>query len=233
VPIGGGGLISGIATAARALKPELEVVGVEAALYPSMSDAVHGRSPSSGGLTLAEGIAVKTPGALTRPIIERLVADILLVEEAAIEGAVHCLAEQLKLVAEGAGAAGVAALQSHPQRSGGRRVGIVICGGNIDTRMLAQVLMRGLVRDGRVATLRVEISDSPGVLGALARTIGESGGNIIEIHHQRLFYDLPVKRAEVDAVIETRNAEHVREIMAALARIGFTARRLSSRSADQ
>jgi threonine dehydratase len=233
VPIGGGGLISGIATAARALKPELEVVGVEAALYPSMSDAVHGRSPSSGGLTLAEGIAVKTPGALTRPIIERLVADILLVEEAAIEGAVHCLAEQLKLVAEGAGAAGVAALQSHPQRFGGRRVGIVVCGGNIDTRMLAQVLMRGLVRDGRVATLRVEISDSPGVLGALARTIGESGGNIIEIHHQRLFYDLPVKRAEVDAVIETRNAEHVREIMAALARIGFTARRLSSRSADQ
>jgi threonine dehydratase len=233
VPIGGGGLIAGIATAARALKPDVEVVGVEAALYPSMSDAVHKRAPTSGGLTLAEGIAVKTPGALTRPIIERLVADILLVEEGAIEGAVHCLAEQQKLVAEGAGAAGVAALQAHPQRFAGRRVGIVICGGNIDTRMLAQVLMRGLVRDGRVVTLRVEISDSPGVLGALARTIGESGGNIIEIHHQRLFYDLPVKRAEVDAVIETRNAEHVREIVAALARIGFPTRRLSSRSADQ
>ena len=232
VPIGGGGLISGIATAARALKPEIEVVGVEAALYPSMSDALQGRAPSSGGLTLADGIAVKSPGVITRAIIERLVGEVLLVDEMAIEHAVAMLVELQKLVAEGAGAAGVAALLAHPQRFAGKRVGIVVCGGNIDARMLAQVLMRGLVRDGRVVTLRIEISDSPGVLGTLARTIGESGGNIIEIHHQRLFYDLPVKRAEVDAVVETRNAAHVHEIVEALGSAGFRTRQVIGRSAD-
>ena len=233
VPIGGGGLISGIATAARAIKPGIEILGVEAALYPSMSDAVNGRPPSSGGLTLAEGIAVKSPGVLTKAIIEKLVADILLVDEPQIEHAVQTLAEQQKLAAEGAGAAGVAALLAYPGRFVGRRVGIVLCGGNIDTRLLAQVLMRGMVRDGRVVTLRIEISDSPGVLGLLARAIGERGGNIIEIHHQRLFYDLPVKRAHVDAVVETRNTHHVHEIVAALADAGFTTRQLSSRSAEE
>jgi threonine dehydratase len=229
VPIGGGGLISGIATAARAIKPSLEVVGVEAALYPSMSDALQQRAARSGGLTLADGIAVKSPGVITKAIIERLVGEILLVDETAIEHAVAMLVELEKLVAEGAGAAGVAALLAHPGRFAGRRVGVVVCGGNIDARMLAQVLMRGLVRDGRVVTLRIEISDSPGVLGTLARTIGDTGGNIIEIHHQRLFYDLPVKRADVDAVVETRNSAHVGEIVEALAAAGFPARQLIGR----
>jgi threonine dehydratase len=233
VPIGGGGIISGIAIAAKAVKPGIEVVGVEAALCPSMHHAIHGLQPSFVGQTLAEGIAVKTPGKLTREIIERLVPDILLVEEDAIERAVQMLIETQKLVAEGAGAAGIAAMLAHPQRFRGRRVGVVICGGNIDSRVLAQVLMRGLVRDGRVITLRIEIADQPGVLARLAGTIGNMGGNIIEIYHQRMFFDLPVKRADVDAVIETRNAEHAREIVVALETAGFPTRRLSARSVDE
>jgi threonine dehydratase len=232
VPIGGGGLIAGIATAIKALAPGIEVIGVEAALYPSMLNAVRGEKPASGGLTIAEGIAVKSPGALTRAIVEKLVPEILLASEAAIERAVQMLVEVQKLVAEGAGAAGLAALIDHPERFRDRKVAIVICGGNIDVRMLSQVLMRGLVRDGRVITLRIEISDTPGVLGTVARLIGESGGNIIEIHHQRLFYDLPVKFADVDAVIETRNAEHVREIVSKLDSGGFSCRLLGSRSID-
>jgi threonine dehydratase len=233
VPIGGGGIISGIAIAAKAEKPGIDVVGVEAALCPSMHHAIHNMAMSVVGQTLAEGIAVKTPGKLTREIIERLVPDILLVEEDAIERAVQMLIEIQKLVAEGAGAAGIAAMLAYPERFRGKRVGVVICGGNIDSRMLAQVLMRGLVRDGRVITLRVEIADQPGVLGRLARTIGDTGGNIIEIYHQRMFFDLPVKRADVDAVIETRNAEHAREIIAALEAAGFKTRRLSARSVGE
>jgi len=233
VPIGGGGLISGIAVAVKALKPEIEVIGVEAALYPSMLNAIRNLAPGAGGPTLAEGIAVKSPGVLTRALVEALVADILLVEEGPLERAVQMLIEVQKIVAEGAGAAGFAALLAHAPRFAGKRVGVVICGGNIDSRLLAQVLMRGLVRDGRVVTLRVEIADQPGTLGRLAQLIGECGGNIIEIYHQRLFYDLPVKRADVDAVIETRNAEHVREIVAALVAGGFPTRLLSSRSIEE
>jgi threonine dehydratase len=233
VPIGGGGIISGIAIAAKAEKPGIDVVGVEAALCPSMHHAIHNMPMSAIGQTLAEGIAVKTPGKLTREIIQRLVPDILLVEEDAIERAVQMLIEIQKLVAEGAGAAGIAAMLAYPERFRGKRVGVVICGGNIDSRVLAQVLMRGLVRDGRVITLRVEIADQPGVLGRLARTIGDTGGNIIEIYHQRMFFDLPVKRADVDAVIETRNAEHAREIVAALEAAGFKTRRLSARSVGE
>jgi len=232
VPIGGGGLISGIATAMKALKPAVDVIGVEAALYPSMYDAIHGRKPTSGGLTIAEGIAVKSPGGLTKAIVERLIPEILLVAEDWIERAVQMLAETQKIVAEGAGAAGLAAMLAEPARFKGRTVAVVICGGNIDVRLLSQVLMRGLVRDGRVVTLRIQISDTPGVLGAVARLIGESGGNIIEIHHQRLFYDLPVKFADVDAVIETRNADHVREVVAKLAGGGFPCRVLGSKSVD-
>jgi threonine dehydratase len=230
VPIGGGGIMAGIATAAKALKPEIEMIGVEAGLYPSMHHAIRRLPPADGGQTIAEGIAVKSPGALTRAIIERLVADILLVDEETHERAVQMMADFQKIVAEGAGAAGLAALLAHGARFAGRRVGIIVCGGNIDSRMLAQVMMRGLVREGRVVTLRIEISDSPGVLGRLARAIGESGGNIIEIHHQRMFTDLPVKRADVDAVVETRNAHHVQEIIAKLAEAGFSTRLLSSLS---
>jgi len=230
VPIGGGGIMAGIATAAKALKPEIEMIGVEAALYPSMHHAIRNLTPVFGAQTIAEGIAVKSPGALTKAIIERLVSDILLVEEEPLEQAIQLMAETQKVVAEGAGAAGLAAMLAHRQRFAGKRVGVVVCGGNIDARILGQVLVRGLVRDGRVVELRIGIVDQPGVLGRLARAIGDAGGNIIEISHRRLFTDLPVKRADIDAVVETRNAEHAQEIMAGLAQAGFAVRQLVSRS---
>jgi threonine dehydratase len=232
VPIGGGGLIAGIATAAKALKPAIEILGVEAKLYPSMYNAVRGLAPASGGSTIAEGIAVKRPGALTKPIVEALVADILLVGEDTLERAVMQLIEVQKLVAEGAGAAGLAAMLAYGERFAGKRVGTVICGGNIDARMLAHILMRGLVRDGRMVRLRIEITDQPGALARLAGVIGKAGGNIIEIYHQRMFHDVPVKKADIDAVVETRNAEHVREIVQGLNAIGFPTRLLGTSSVD-
>jgi threonine dehydratase len=232
VPIGGGGLISGIALAVNASHPKAEIIGVEADLYPSMHHAVRGLPPENRGQTLADGIAVKSPGALTRAIIEGHVNDLLLVSEDQIETAVHTLVERQNIVAEGAGAASLAALLANPTRFAGRDVVLLISGGNIDSRLLAQVLMRGLIRDGRVVTLRIEISDQPGVLGHLARLIGATGGNIIEIHHQRMFSDLPVKRANVDAVVETRNPRHVEEIIAALESDGFPTRRLSAHSGE-
>jgi len=232
VPIGGGGLIGGIAIALRALRPEIDVLGVEASLFPSMHHTLHHLAPEKGGQTLAEGIAVQSPGVINRVIAEQLVKDILLVGEDTIERAVHILVETQRLVAEGAGAAGLAALLADPERFRGKRVGLVICGGNIDSRLLAQVLMRGLMREGRMVTLRIEIADAPGVLGNVARLIGATGGNIIEIYHQRMFFDLPIKRADVDAVIETRNPAHVEEIIEKLNAAGFTARKLSGRSAE-
>jgi threonine dehydratase len=232
VPIGGGGLIAGIATAAKALKPGIELLGVEAKLYPSMYNAVRGLEPASGGSTLAEGIAVKRPGERTKPIVESLVSEILLVGEDTLERAVMQLIEVEKLVAEGAGAAGVAAMLAYRERFAGKRVGTVICGGNIDARMLAHILMRGLVRDGRMVRLRIEITDQPGALSRLAGVIGKAGGNIIEIYHQRMFHDVPVKKADIDAVVETRNAEHVREIVQGLNAIGFPTRLLGTSSVD-
>ncbi len=226
VPIGGGGLMAGIALAVKALKPDVRLYGVEAALYPSMSDAINGTPPTSGGETIAEGIAVKTPGEMTRRIIEDLVEDIVLVEEAQLEGAVHRLAEEQKLVVEGAGAAGVAALETLAPRLAGATVATIICGGNIDSRVFASVLMRGLVRDGRLVRIREEINDEPGVLGRISGLIGERGGNIIEIYHHRLFQDVPVNLAELDAVVETRNADHVMEILEALAAAGLKSRLL-------
>ncbi|MGF1610444.1 MAG: threonine ammonia-lyase [Kiloniellales bacterium] len=232
VPIGGGGIMSGIATAAKAIKPEITMIGVEAALFPSMYQAINELAPTAGGTTLADGIAVKNPGGLTKPIIERLVEDIILVDEPAIESAVHLLVEQQKVVAEGAGAAGVAGILTQPERFAGRKVAAVICGGNIDVRLLSWVLTRGLVRDGRLVRLRIAIIDQPGVLARVARLIGEMGGNIIEVYHQRLFYDVPAKQADVDAIIETRNREHVSEIVANLQKGGFPTRVLSARSDD-
>ncbi|MDY0883263.1 threonine ammonia-lyase [Dongia soli] len=232
IPIGGGGLISGIATAVKALKPEIEIYGVESALYPSMHHAVNGLAPANGGQTIAEGIAVKSPGALTRSIVERLVKDVLLVDEIALERAVHMLVETQRIVAEGAGAAGLAALIAYPELFQGRKVGLVICGGNIDARVLAQVMMRGLVREGRIATLRIEIADQPGVLASVAKLIGSTGANIIEVHHQRMFFDLPVKRADIDVSLETRNPAHVDDIIARLKEAGFLTRRLSSHSTE-
>ncbi|WP_022726925.1 threonine ammonia-lyase [Fodinicurvata sediminis] len=232
VPIGGGGLISGIASAIKAINPTVEIVGVETELFPSMYQALHDMPPSSGGTTLADGIAVKSPGKLTRSIIKELVSDILLVDEASLETAVHYLVERQKIVAEGAGAAGVAALFAHPERFRGRRVTSIICGGNIDVRLLSGVLARGLIRDGRVVRLRIEIIDQPRQLARLSEVIGGAGGNIIEVYHQRLFADVPAKRADVDVVVETRNIEHVQEIISALHKAGFESRALSTRSVD-
>jgi threonine dehydratase len=235
VPIGGGGLISGVATAAKALAPKTEIVGVQCARYSAMHQALRGEKPAgagSGGQTIAEGIAVKEPGKLTRDIIAALVSDIILVEESALERAVDTLAGVAKLVVEGAGAASLAALFTAPQRFAGRKVGLVLCGGNIDARLLSSILMRGLVRAGKLVRLRVEIIDSPGVLGKITGIIGECGGNIVELYHQRLFQDVPVKEAEVDVVVETRNPAHVGEIIRALGAGGFRTRQLSSMATD-
>jgi threonine dehydratase len=234
VPIGGGGVIAGIAVAAKALSPAIEIVGAEAALYPSMRQALSGgaQPAPAGGQTIAEGIAVKEPGKLTKAICAALVADILLVGESALERAVAMLLDSQKLVVEGAGAAGLAALLSSPERFRGRKVALVLCGGNIDARLLSSILMRGLVRAGKLVRLRVEISDSPGVLAQISRIIGDQGANIVEIYHQRLFQDVPVKLAEVEVVLETRNASHVGEIVAALEAGGFHTRLLSSMTAE-
>lgn len=227
IPIGGGGMAAGIAVAAKALKPGIEIFGVQARLYPAMAEALAGRPPTSGGDTLAEGIAVKAPGTITREIIRTNVSEILLVGEAEIERAVQRLAETQKIVAEGAGAAGIAAMLANRERFRGRRIATVICGGNIDSRILASVLMRGLLRDGRMARLRVELSDAPGNLARVATLIAESGGNIVECYHQRLFQDVPIKHAELDVVVETRDSSHVREILDRLRAAGFPPRLLS------
>jgi threonine dehydratase len=233
VPIGGGGLIAGIAIAAKALAPGIEIIGVEAALYPSMHQAIKGIEPSSGGHSIAEGIAVKRPGGLTRPIVEALVAEVLLVDETTLEHAVQLMAESEKILAEGAGAAGLAAMLAFPDRFAGRKVGLVVTGGNIDSRVLASILMRGLARDGRLARIRIEISDAPGVLSRVAGTIGATGANIIEVYHHRLYYDVPVTMADLDVVVESRNRAHVQEILAALESAGFPARLMSGTAIGQ
>ena len=231
-PVGGGGLISGIAVAAKAMLPSITVIGVQCALYAAMLHLL-GRGPVPlGGTTLAEGIAVKEPGALTRPIIETLVDDILLADEVALERAVATLVEVEKLVVEGAGAAPLAALIAEAARFRGKRVGLILSGGNIDARLLASILQRQLVRAGRLVRLRIEVSDMPGALAEIAAIIAEKGGNIVEIYHQRLFQDVPVKLAEVDAVLETRNPRHVGELVAALTDAGFPARLLSSMAVE-
>jgi threonine dehydratase len=197
-----------------------------------MHCALRGLPAPKGGQTLAEGIAVKEPGTLTKAIIGALVSDIVLVEEQEIENALALLVETQKIVAEGAAAAALAALLSQPERFRGRRVGLVITGANIDSRLLASVLLRSLVRGGRMVRLRMEISDAPGVLAKIAGIIGDKGGNIVEIYHHRLFHDVPVKLAEVDAVIETRNPRHVGEIVNALRGAGFPTRLLSNTAVE-
>jgi threonine dehydratase len=208
------------------VRPEIEIVGVEAALYPSVDRLRRGLPPAAGGPTIAEGIAVKEPGRLTLPIIERLVADILLVEESAIEAAILQLIEIEKTVAEGAGAAGLAAVMSHPERFRGRRTGLVLCGGNIDSRLLSAVILRGLVRTRRLVRLRVGVPDSPGSLARIAAIIAGHGGNVVDVAHQRAFSKLSVKLADVDFTIETRTAAHAEEITAALEAAGFAVARL-------
>ena len=235
VPIGGGGLISGIAVAAKALKPEIDIIGVQSTLYPSMYRLLRGEDPGplAAAATLAEGIAVKEPGRLTRQIVKALVSEIRLVDEAMLEGAVEALLERQKLVVEGAGAAGLAAVLAAPERFRGRRVGIVVTGGNMDSRLLASILMRGLVRGGRLVRLRCELPDVPGALSRLSGVIGKHSGNIVEVHHQRLFHDTSVKRAELDVVVETQNRRHVEVLMAALVAAGFPTQLLLSSADDQ
>ena len=229
VPIGGGGLISGIAVAAKVLNPQIEIVGVQSTLYPSMYCLMRGEDPvpSAAAATLAEGIAVKEPGKLTRRIVKELVSDILLVNDISIEGAVETLLEHQKLIVEGAGAAGLAAVLTAPERFRGRRVGIVICGGNIDARLLASILMRGLVRGGRLVRLRSELPDLPGALARLSGVIGKHSGIIVEVHHQRLFHDTSLKCAELDVVVETPSRRHVELLIAALITAGFPTQLLS------
>ncbi|MCH7931007.1 MAG: threonine ammonia-lyase [Proteobacteria bacterium] len=220
-PIGGGGLIAGNAIAAKGLKPEIEIFGVEAALYPSMYQAINDLPSKAGGRTIAEGIAVKTVGALTRPIVESLVDEVMVVSEEDLEYGVQLLLEVEKTVAEGAGAAALAALLGHRDRFAGRRVGLIVSGGNIDMRLLSSVILRGLVRDGRIVRMRIEISDTPGTLARITKVIGDADANIIEVYHQRAFSGLPAKNADLDVVLETRDAGHVRDIMAKLTAIGF------------
>jgi threonine dehydratase len=235
VPVGGGGLISGIAVATKALAPDVEIFGVQSALYPSMYRVLRGIDPGlpTEGTTLAEGIAVKEPGQLTRRIVAALVGAVKLVTERQLEAAVELMLERQKLVVEGAGAAGVAALLAEPERFRGRRVGIVLTGGNVDARLLASLLMRGLVRGGNLVRLRAELPDLPGVLSRVAGVIGGLGGNIVEVHHQRLFHDTSVKRAELDVVVETQNRRHVDALIDALGAAGFPTRLLSASEAPE
>jgi len=226
VPIGGGGLIGGIATIARDMRPNTKIYGVQTELYPSMKLAIAGEDITCGGETLAEGIAVKKPGGVTLPVVDALVDDILLVNERALEWAVGALIEQQRIVAEGAGAAGIAAIYANPGLFAGKKIGTVICGGNIDPRLLASILNRNMAVDGRIARLRIDISDEPGMLAAISTSIGKCGGNIVEIYHQRLFYDVPAKLAKIDAVVETRGPDHVDEIIAALRAANFQVRQL-------
>lgn len=221
IPIGGGGLISGMGTVARALKPSTRVIGVEAALYPSMYNLIKHASLPVGGDTLAEGIAVKEPGAMTRGIIAHVVDDIMLVSEAEIERAVALLIAIEKTVVEGAGAAGLAAIIADPHRFRGRKVGLVLCGGNIDSRLLASVLTRELARDGRLARLAIDIPDRPGQLAKVSGVIGSAGANIVEVYHQRVFTDLPAKGTELNLVIETRDSGHLTETVTELEKAGY------------
>jgi threonine dehydratase len=217
-------LISGIAIAARSIKPSLRIMGVEAWLYPSMYNAIHQSNLPARGDTLAEGIAVKSPGKITAEIVRRLVDDIALVNEAELERAVATLISIEKTVVEGAGAAGLAAIMSDPSRFAGQKVGLVLSGGNIDTRLIASVLTRELAREGRLTQLSLDIPDRPGQLAAVAALLAEAGANIIEVSHQRTFSDLPAKATLLQLVIETRDAAHLDEVMAKLASSGLSAR---------
>ena len=222
-PIGGGGLISGMATVARAAEREIEVVGVEAELYPSMYNRINGTDLPCAGDTLAEGIAVKEPGAITSRIIAELVDDIVLVGERSLEEAVSLLLQIEKTVVEGAGAAGLAALLTHSKRFRGRTVGVVLCGGNIDTRLLANVLLRDLARSGRLARIRIRLQDQPGALFNVARIFDAERVNIIEVYHQRVFTTLPAKGLITDIECETRDRSHLDRLMKALGVAGFEA----------
>jgi threonine dehydratase len=218
-------LIAGNAVAARALKPSIEIVGVECVLYPSMWNAIHGGNNGGdrpcGGATLAEGIAVSKAGGLTLPIVRELVSDIVLVEEAMIERAVNAFLTLQKTMAEGAGAAGLAAMLAEPERFAGRKVGLILCGGNIDPRILASIVVRELERENRIVSFRLTIPDRPGVLGQIASRLGELGANILGVEHHRLFLDVPAKGAKLDVTMETRDGAHADAIFRTLTDDGY------------
>ena len=228
VPIGGGGLIAGVATVMKARAPRCRVVGVEAALYPSMYQTLNGLEPKLGGDTIADGIAVKKPGAINIEIVGALVDDILLADETELELGVQTMLETGRILAEGAGAAPLAALLTNRDRFAGKTVVLIVCGSNIDSRLLSSVLMRGMARTGKLVRLRVQIDDRPGVLAKIATQIGAVGGNIVEVAHQRMFFDVPVRQADVDIVVETRDAAHVRDVAARLKAAGFPCKILSN-----
>ncbi len=221
VPIGGGGLLSGVGTAAKALKPGIEIVGVQAEMFPSMYSLMNGLDMPSEGETLAEGIAVKYPGLITREMVRTLADDIVLVSERDLEKAVSLLLQIEKTVVEGAGSAGLAALLAHPDRFRGKTVGVILCGGNIDTRLLANVLLRDLARSGRLARLRIRLQDRPGALFHVAQVFHEQAVNIIEVYHQRVFTSLPAKGLITDIECETRGPEHLARLMTALCDAGY------------
>jgi threonine dehydratase len=228
VPIGGGGLIAGNAIAARGARPGIEIIGVECALYPSMRNALNRENRPMGGPTLAEGIAVKNVGALTLPVVRELVSDILLVDEAHLERAVNLYLTLQKTMAEGAGAAGLAAMLADPARFAGRNVGLILCGGNIDPRIVASIMVRELERSDRIVSFRLTIADRPGVLGPIATLLGQLGANILEIGHRRLFLDVPAKGARLDVTVEARDRQHAEEILAALAAGGYQPLRIET-----
>lgn len=223
IAVGGGGLISGIATAVRRLKPGIRIVGVQTSRFPAMVNAIKGTTHAQGASTIAEGIAVGKPGELTREVIGRLVDDLVLVDESDIEQAIVMLLEIEKTLVEGAGAAGLAALLKEPARYAGQKVGLVLCGGNIDPLLLAAILERGMVKAGRLARIRVNARDAPGVLARITAVVAEAGANIDEVHHQRAFSTLSAQSVEVELVIQTRNREHVAAVVQRLVAAGFEA----------
>ena len=224
IPIGGGGLISGMGTAAKAIRPDIRIVGLEAAMYPSFTARMRGFRPNIGGQTIAEGIAVKTVGELTYGIARPLIDEVLLIEEGDLERAVALYVNVEKTVAEGAGAASLAALLAYPGKFKGEKVGLVLCGGNIDTRLLASVLTRELIRERRMTSFRIIGDDRPGLLATVSAVIGGAGGNIIEVAHNRLSLDVPAKGAEFDIMVETRDSRHTDEITEALREHGYPPR---------
>ena len=231
VPIGGGGLIAGCAIAARAKNPSIEIVGVEGVLYPSMWNALYQGNKPCGGPTLAEGIAVKNVGRLTLPVVRELVRDVILVDEPQIERAVNAFLTLQKTMAEGAGAAGLAAMLAEPERFRGRKVGLILCGGNIDPRILASIMVRELERADRIVSFRLTIPDRPGILGQIATRLGQFNANILGVDHHRLFLDVPAKGAKLDVTMETRDAAHAEDIFRALAADGYQPVRLPSGTA--
>ncbi len=228
VPIGGGGIISGIATAAKHLKPRIEMLGVEVKLYPSMYHALRGQKGQCGGSTLAEGIAVKNVTERTVSICKQHLDGVRLVGEADIERAVMGFLTHQKTLAEGAGAAGLAAVLADPRHFRGRKVGLVLCGGNIDPRILASVILRELEREQRIVNLRIQIDDRPGILGKIATLLGNHGANILEVSHRRMFLDIPAKGAELEIMVETRDGHHAEQIVSVIEEQGFVTRVLDA-----